>query len=624
MKIFPRILPLLFLGISSQTKAQTYYYSFPLYSIINSMPGGTKLPDGTIVKVDKISTGGGTHTDTSGTKGTGHDMGGTFTGKTLAAYTGSKDSSEFTVIQGNTQTIDNGEANNCAASIGFHVYFDRPTANINFLALDIDGAYNGPGVSGNAEWVSSMAFNGTAFVPYTQTTSTTVTPVLTARKINIGASHSWRTLVTNSVSAAAAANIPASNYYIQTANVNNLQPDDLNSQVFFNPTTATDLVTDFFCMWGIWPKTNNVGQQRSGVSPIIVSVKSDFGDDPDSYKTLLASGGPSHGVLPGLSLGNTNEPKLDGQPSAAANLDINDDGVANVPAIINTPLLTTQTISSYTIITTFNNNTGRDANLVCWIDWNGDGTFDPSEAITATVPASTTSGSVPFTWNNVTLSGAGGAMQTYARIRLTTGAITTSDVGGAFSDGEVEDYRIPFVAPLVITLGDFKGNIINGHAQLNWNTLEEKDAQSFVVEYAANGADFNKVGEVTAVGSGANSYSFTDDNPARNINYYRLRMRNNDGTETSSKIIALKSANMIPFAVTIAPNPVSNNINLVTTSETALTVQVYNILGKIVYTGKMFNPSYSSVDCSGFTPGTYFMKVTSDAGETQTLQFVKN
>ncbi|MFC2014026.1 hypothetical protein ACFLU8_04020 [Chloroflexota bacterium] len=47
----------------------------------------------------------------------------------------------------------------------------------------------------------------------------------------------------------------------------------------------------------------------------------DFGDAPDSYGTLLASGGASHPVSPGYCLGTNIDSELDGQPSIPADGD---------------------------------------------------------------------------------------------------------------------------------------------------------------------------------------------------------------------------------------------------------------------------------------------------------------
>ncbi|WP_286971038.1 beta strand repeat-containing protein, partial [Flavobacterium sp. UBA4854] len=365
------------------------------------------------------------------------DIGGLFTGNTLPAYVGDKTPTNFTKIQmANTLNADNGMANNCSASIGFRIYFDRPVESINFLALDIDGVHGTP--NGNAEWVTFFGYNGNTFVPYANAVSGGNTQLVN-QTINIGASHSWRTLINNSLGTIAGANLPSTiTIRRQTPNGGSGTPDDLNHQVLFTPPLSTTHVTDFFLMTGIWSVTAQANVQASGLSPIVITISSDFGDAPDSYKTLLASDGASHGVVGTLSLGNTNFAEPDGLPSVLADASIDDDGVQVIPPLTNNG----QNISSYTIAANFNNNTGLPANYVAWIDWNNDGVFQASEGTTATSPAGTLSGSVNLTWNNVALTNTVGHAHTYLRVRVTTEAITTSDSGSSFINGEVEDYAI--------------------------------------------------------------------------------------------------------------------------------------------------------------------------------------
>ncbi|WP_433831113.1 DUF7507 domain-containing protein [Flavobacterium anhuiense] len=422
---------LLVTSVSAQTN-----YSFSIADILSSMPNGKRLPDGTVVKAELITTGGATHTTGASGSGTpGPDIGGLFTGITLPAYVGDHTPTNFTKIQmANTLNADNGMGNNCASSIGFRIYFDRPIESINFLALDIDGVHATP--NGNAEWVGFFGYNGNTFVPYAINGPTTE---LTDSQITIGAGHSWRNLITNSLGAAAAANLPTGmTIRRQTRDGGPGTPDDLNHQVLFTPPSSTTHVTDFFLMMGIWSVTGQANVQASGLSPIVITISSDFGDAPDSYKTLLASGGPSHGVVGTLLLGATNFSEPDGLPSVLADASIDDDGVLVIPPITNNG----QTISSYTVAANFTNNTGLPANYVAWIDWNNNGVFEASEGATATTPAGTLSGSVNLTWNNVALTNTAGHAQTYLRVRVTTEAITTSDFGGAFINGEVEDYAI--------------------------------------------------------------------------------------------------------------------------------------------------------------------------------------
>lgn len=165
----------------------------------------------------------------------------------------------------------------------------------------------------------------------------------------------------------------------------------------------------------------------------------DFGDAPDSYKTLTASGGPRHAINPNIYLGTTPpDSEVTGQPSVEADGDNNngtndEDGVAFFP-----PLFDNAT--SYSINVVANNTTGQSANLTGWIDFNRNGSFDTGEGSTATVPSGTVNGTVTMTWNGLSGLVTG---KTYARFRLTTDtSITTSTPGGTANNGEVEDFTL--------------------------------------------------------------------------------------------------------------------------------------------------------------------------------------
>lgn len=604
---------LFFLLLLKNATAQTNY-SFPLSSIISAGAAGVRLPNGTIVRATKITTGTGTHSAASGT--TNPDaMGGVFTGTSfLPQYVGVTARNSFTIIEtNNTQNVDNGNTNNCQNSIGFRIFFDRPTVKISFLTLDIDG-----NVGTNAEWISSFAFNGNTFVPYDQLVDPSITVVNLT--VNLSAGHTWRNLVTGTIGATAATNLP-SPYPIKRASGGSIPPDNLGGQVIFTPADPNAAVTDFYVVWGVYGITGSANVQTSGVSPIIVRVSPDFGDLPDSYKTLLASGGPSHGVVGTLGLGANNNAKPDGTPSAAANLDPDDDGISLVPPVPNTGSLS-QVIPAYTLASTFFNNTGLAANYVAWIDWNNNGTFEASEAQTATTDAGATTGNVTFTWTNVPLSGTTGLANTYARIRTTTEAIAIGDAGGAFRDGEVEDYLIPFAVALPLRLSSFSGKIENQRTVLSWQMENESNPSRFEIQSSDNGTDFSTIGFVAAT-NGNNGYSFIDSRPAKRINYYRLKTTN--GAETSySNIIVLRNMPSDNIELSISPLPVTSMLNLYVSYAEPLSLSIYDINGQLIKKLEMNSSNFISINCSSLPAGNYFLKASDEKGKSSIIKFIKN
>jgi uncharacterized repeat protein (TIGR01451 family) len=82
------------------------------------------------------------------------------------------------------------------------------------------------------------------------------------------------------------------------------------------------------------------------------------------------------------------------------------------------------------------------ATLHAWIDFDKNGTFDPTEHASVAVNSGTNGGNPTgnLTWSGITVGATG---DTYARFRLTKDSSINGNIpGGAASDGEVEDYLV--------------------------------------------------------------------------------------------------------------------------------------------------------------------------------------
>ena len=176
---------------------------------------------------------------------------------------------------------------------------------------------------------------------------------------------------------------------------------------------------------------------------ITTSDANDFGDAPDTYgtnKDITVGGTPaSHLFNPNLSLGvNAPDRDADGQPSVNADGDdINgtipddEDGVISFSPLI-------KNATTYSVKVRVKNITGAAASLGGWIDFNKDGQFQSSEGVVQSVPNNTNS-DVTLTWNSLSGLVVG---DIYARFRLNSDPLTTSDFNGGGRDGEVEDYKL--------------------------------------------------------------------------------------------------------------------------------------------------------------------------------------
>ncbi len=165
----------------------------------------------------------------------------------------------------------------------------------------------------------------------------------------------------------------------------------------------------------------------------------DFGDAPDSYRTTLAAGGPSHGLLAGLSLGSGPDRELDGRPSIGADGDdvagligaggvvIDDEDGVRVLTPIGPG-------ANATFEVTLTNTTGQTGFLQAWADFNRNGNFDDAGEriiVDATRAAGVNLFSIP-----VPSSVTPGPLYTRFRYSLVPGV----GIGGQTDAGEVEDH----------------------------------------------------------------------------------------------------------------------------------------------------------------------------------------
>ncbi|MBW2283794.1 MAG: hypothetical protein JRF65_04235, partial [Deltaproteobacteria bacterium] len=208
-----------------------------------------------------------------------------------------------------------------------------------------------------------------------------------------------------------------------------------------------------------WTVDGGTGTQVSDDDPSHYNASEadvfDFGDVPDSYGTVQASSGAYHRILmaagaqvPIFYLGNAVDQETDGQPGANADGDDtngdtpdDEDGVA-----FTTDLIAGQDASfdvSAAVPTEVDE--GQMAKLDAWIDFDGDGVFEPGEHLNGGVSWNLADG-VNYTFSFTVPAGAT-AGPTYARFRLSEdGELPPTGDGG---DGEVEDYRVIILVPAI-------------------------------------------------------------------------------------------------------------------------------------------------------------------------------
>ena len=174
------------------------------------------------------------------------------------------------------------------------------------------------------------------------------------------------------------------------------------------------------------------------------------------------------------------------------------------------------------------------------------------------------------------------------------------------------------VSPLPITLINFSANKQNEKAILNWRTASELGFDHFEIEKRIND-EFKAIGTVAGKGfsNTMQLYSFTDPLASQGWNTYRLKMVDNNGTESFSSIATILFEKIKP-TITVFPNPCAEYVYV--KADLILEIFLSDNLGR-----KINIPiNGNSLDLHTLTNGLYFVNCKYDTNkETITIPIIK-
>lgn len=142
----------------------------------------------------------------------------------------------------------------------------------------------------------------------------------------------------------------------------------------------------------------------------------------------------------------------------------------------------------------------------------------------------------------------------------------------------------PPVGSLPVKLMKFDGSYGVEGNMLKWETAAELNSAYFAVERASDAKHFTEIRKVLAskTSSISNRYHFTDSKYSLGLNYYRLRMVDQDGSRAYSNIVAIDALNLRKLKY--FPNPVHTilNIELPDVTLNEVNMKIINISGQVV------------------------------------------
>jgi hypothetical protein len=370
------------------------------------------------------------------------------------------------------------------------------------------------------------------------------------------------------------------------------------------------------------PAIPSLGDAAEGFRPLM-----DFGDAPATYDPIGID--PAmHERLTNLRLGNVIDLEWLGTSSALADADgIDEDGLGGTP-----PLLNYLGTLTYTLNINVFNNTGANATLVSWLDYNFNGVFDAGEGVSVTVPSSAIMQSVPVTWAGISVPNTANT-QTFIRFRLApaTDGLTTAKMNGWVANGEVEDHAVLIGVALPnnsLTVQAVKNN--NATVTVNWTHQSDILVKHYTIQRSEDGRNWDDIGTVNG---GNNSikkdYAYTDVETLNNNQFYRIQVIYETNRKEYSAILSVNISSNIK-AMKLSPNPAvsSTNISVSASGKSDAIVTILDYAGKTVMQSKFVLTKGNNIlaiqGLDNLNKGIYVVRLkTNDRTETSKLVISK-
>nr|WP_295923888.1 T9SS type A sorting domain-containing protein [uncultured Dyadobacter sp.] len=182
--------------------------------------------------------------------------------------------------------------------------------------------------------------------------------------------------------------------------------------------------------------------------------------------------------------------------------------------------------------------------------------------------------------------------------------------------------------PLPVTLVSFEARPEGKTVNLTWSTTRETNSDRFEVERSLDAKQWITIGVQQSAGESKDllDYRLTDDTPLPAINYYRLKMVDNDGTYAFSSIRSIEFGPRA-FDVSIYPNPATDILYVKDRAGTDLLknareLSIINVQGAQVY--KLASPASfaGTISLKGLKPGIYIFKITLSGGTVSVHRIV--
>lgn len=184
--------------------------------------------------------------------------------------------------------------------------------------------------------------------------------------------------------------------------------------------------------------------------------------------------------------------------------------------------------------------------------------------------------------------------------------------------------------PLPIVINYLNGTKNNGNHLLNWKaTCVSVPSVTIELQRSTDGRNYSGIYNIFATATRCQQpFDYTDAQPAKGINYYRLKITDADGKITYSTVVSLINAVKGIDVMNIAPNPIVNsafNLKISAAAKTTMQVVITDMQGRILQQQSVnLIAGFNSIPMhvGKLAAGTYQLVGNTEDGKTKVLRFV--
>ncbi|WP_084299499.1 T9SS type A sorting domain-containing protein [Dyadobacter tibetensis] len=173
--------------------------------------------------------------------------------------------------------------------------------------------------------------------------------------------------------------------------------------------------------------------------------------------------------------------------------------------------------------------------------------------------------------------------------------------------------------PLPVRLISFSAVISGTDILLNWSTTDEQENAGFYVLRSKDLYNWATVAFVDGKGttSAQQNYKFLDTQAGPQINYYRLKQMDFDGSFEYSRILSVRNQD---WNLTVYPNPSEDFLDLIMPEGSNWkSAKIIDQTGRVILTPSLEQP----ISIRSLTPGGYVLTLESSTGITISKRFNK-